>query len=92
MPHNAKYNKRKIYDMKPLKFRKKETVDKKVFKVNLGDGIEILTCEELRYRFDNLTKKEQDYLNKNARKCPNITDINLDISNVTSYKDVFNAP
>jgi len=75
-----------------LRFRKKETVDKKVFKVNLGDGIEILTYEELRYRFDNLTKKEQDYLNKNARKCTNITDINLDISNVTSYKDVFNAP
>jgi hypothetical protein len=70
--------------MKLLKFRKKETVDKKVFKINLGDGIEILTCEELRYRFDNLTK--------NARKCTNITDINLDISNVTSYKDVFNAP
>ena len=70
----------------------KEIVDKKVFKVNLGDGIEILTYEELRYRFDNLTKKEQDYLNKNARKCTNITDINLDISNVTSYKDVFNAP
>jgi len=46
----------------------------------------------LRYRFDNLTKKEQDYLNKNARKCTNITDINLDISNVTSHKDVFNAP
>ena len=68
-----------------LRFRKKETVDKKVFKVNLGgDGIEILTCEELRYRFDNLTK--------NARKCTNITDINLDISNVASYKDVFNAP
>ena len=76
-----------------LRFRKKETVDKKVFKVNLGgDGIEILTCEDLRYRFDNLTKKEQDHLNKNARKCTNITDINLDISNVTSYKDVFNAP
>ena len=78
-----------------LRFRKKETVDKKVFKLNLGDGIEILTCEELRYRFDNLTKKEQDHLNKNARKCTNITDINLtnwDISNVTSYKDVFNAP
>ena len=70
--------------MKLLKFRKKETVDKKVFKINLGDGIEILTCEELRYRFDNLTK--------NARKCTNITDINLDISNVTSHKDVFNAP
>ena len=78
--------------MKLLKFRKKEIVDKKVFKINLGDGIEILTCEELRYRFDNLTKKEQDHLNKNARKCPNITDINLDISNVTSHKDVFNAP
>jgi hypothetical protein len=45
--------------MKLLKFRKKETVDKKVFKVNLGgDGIEILTYEELRYRFDNLTKKK----------------------------------
>ena len=71
---------------------KAATVDKKVFKVNLGDGIKILTCEELRYRFDNLTQKEQDYLNKNARKCTNITDINLDISNVTSYKDVFNAP
>jgi len=70
--------------MKLLKFRKKEIVDKKVFKINLGDGIEILTCEELRYRFDNLTK--------NARKCTNITDINLDISNVTSHKDVFNAP
>ena len=70
--------------MKLLKFRKKEIVNKKVFKVNLGDGIEILTCEELRYRFDNLTK--------NARKCTNITDINLDISNVTSHKDVFNAP
>ena len=67
-----------------LRFRKKEIVDKKVFKINLGDGIEILTCEELRYRFDNLTK--------NARKCTNITEINLDISNVTSYKDVFNAP
>ena len=67
-----------------LRFRKKEIVDKKVFKINLGDGIEILTCEELRYRFDNLTK--------NARKCTNITDINLDISNVASYKDVFNAP
>ena len=66
-----------------LRFRKKETVDKKVFKVNLGDGIEILTYEELRYRFDNLTK--------NARKCTNITDINLDISNVISHKDVFNA-
>ena len=37
------------------------------------------------------TKKEQDYLNKNARKCPNITDINLDINNVISHKDVFNA-
>ena len=70
--------------MKLLKFRKKEIVDKKVFKINLGDGIEILTYEELRYRFDNLTK--------NARKCTNITDINLDISNVTSHKDVFNAP
>ena len=67
-----------------LRFRKKETVDKKVFKSNLGDGIEILTYEELRYRFDNLTK--------NARKCTNITDINLDISNVTSHKDLFNAP
>jgi hypothetical protein len=67
-----------------LRFRKKEIVDKKVFKINLGDGIEILTYEELRYRFDNLTK--------NARKCTNITDINLDISNVTSHKDVFNAP
>jgi len=78
--------------MKLLKFRKKEIVDKKVFKINLDDGIEILTCEELRYRFDNLTKKEQDYLNKNARKCTNITEINLDISNVTSHKDVFNAP
>ena len=70
--------------MKLLKFRKKEIVDKKVFKINLCDGIEILTYEELRYRFDNLTK--------NARKCTNITDINLDISNVTSHKDVFNAP
>jgi len=70
---------------------KAATVDKKVFKINLGDGIEILTYEELRYRFDNLTKKEQDYLNKNARKCPNITDINLDINNVISHKDVFNA-
>ena len=78
--------------MKLLKFRKKEIVDKKVFKINFGDGIEILTCEELRYRFDNLTKKDQDYLNKNARKCTNITEINLDISNVTSCKDVFNAP
>ena len=78
--------------MELFKFRKKEIVNKKVFKVNLDDGIEILTYEELRYRFDNLTKKEQDYLNKNARKCTNITDINLDISNVTSYKDVFNAP
>ena len=78
--------------MKLFKFRKKEIVNKKVFKVNLDDGIEILTYEELRYRFDNLTKKEQDYLNKNARKCTNITDINLDISNVTSCKDVFNAP
>ena len=67
-----------------LRFRKKEIVDKKVFKINLGDGIEILTCEELRYRFDNLTK--------NARKCTNITEINLDISNVTSQKDLFNAP
>jgi surface protein len=78
-----------------LRFRKKETLDKKVFKVNLGDNIEILTYEELWYRFDNLTKKEQDYLNKNAIKCTNITEINLtnwDISNVTSYKDVFNAP
>jgi hypothetical protein len=53
-------------------------------KINLGNGIEILTYEELRYKFDNLTK--------NARKCTNITEINLDISNVTSYKDVFNAP
>ena len=70
--------------MELFKFRKKEIVDKKVFKINLGDGIEILTYEELRYRFDNLTK--------NARKCTNITDINLDISNVTSHKDVFNAP
>ena len=70
--------------MKLLKFRKKEIVNKKVFKINLGDGIEILTYEELRYRFDNLTK--------NARKCTNITEINLDISNVTSHKDVFNAP
>ena len=78
--------------MKLFKFRKKEIVNKKVFKVNLGDGIEILTCEGLRYRFDNLTQKEQDYLNKNARKCTNITEINLDISNVTSHKDVFNAP
>jgi len=79
--------------MKPQDFiGKKETVDKKVFKTSLGDGIEILTYEELRYRFDNLTKKKQDHLNKNARKCTNITDINLDISNVTSYKDVFNAP
>jgi hypothetical protein len=78
--------------MKLLKFKKKETVDKKVFKVNLENGIEILTCEELQYRFDNLTKKDQDYLNKNARKCTNITDINLDISNVISHKDVFNAP
>ena len=78
--------------MKLFKFRKKEIVNKKVFKVNLDDGIEILTCEELRYRFDNLTKKKQDYLNKNARKCTNITEINLDISNVTSCKDVFNAP
>ena len=78
--------------MKLFKFRKKEIVNKKVFKVNLDDGIEILTYEELRYRFDNLTKKEQDYLNKNARKCTNITEINLDISNVTSHKDVFNAP
>jgi hypothetical protein len=76
--------------MKLLKFRKKEIVNKKVFKVNLGDGIEILTYEELRYRFDNLTKKEQDYLNKNSRKCTNITDINLDINNVISHKDVFN--
>ena len=67
-----------------LKFRKKEIVDKKVFKINLGDGIKILTYEELRYRFDNLTK--------NSRKCTNITEINLDISNVTSHKDVFNAP
>ena len=67
-----------------LRFRKKEIVDKKVFKINLGDGIEILTYEELRYRFDNLTK--------NSRKCTNITEINLDISNVTSHKDVFNAP
>jgi surface protein len=78
-----------------LRFRKKETLDKKVFKVNLGDNIEILTYEELWYRFDNLTKKEQDYLNKNAIKCTNITEINLtnwDISNVTSYKDVFNTP
>lgn len=75
-----------------FKFRKKEIVDKKVFKINLGDRIEILTYEELRYRFDNLTKKEQDHLTKNARKCTNITDINLDISNVTSHKDVFNAP
>ena len=74
-----------------LRFRKKEIVDKKVFKINLGDGIEILTYEELRYRFDNLTKKEQDYLNKNARKCPNITDINLDINNVISHKDVLNT-
>ena len=81
-----------VKEQRGLKFVKKETVDKKVFKVNLGDGIEILTCEELRYRFDNLTKKEQDYLNKNSRKCTNITEINLDISNVTSYKDVFNAP
>ena len=84
-----------VKEQRGLKFVKKETVDKKVFKVNLGDGIEILTYEELRYRFDNLTKKEQDYLNKNARKCTNITEINLtnwDISNVTSYKDVFNAP
>ena len=69
--------------MELFKFRKKEIVNKKVFKVNLGDGIEILTYEELQYRFDNLTKKEQDYLNKNAKKCPNITDINLDISNVS---------
>ena len=76
------------YERKPcwmelFKFRKKEIVNKKVFKVNLGNGIEILTYEELQYRFDNLTKKEQDYLNKNAKKCPNITDINLDISNVS---------
>ena len=77
--------------MKLFKFRKKEIVNKKVFKVNLGDGIEILTCEELRYRFDNLTKKEQDYLNKNSRKCTNITDINLDINNVISHKDVLNT-
>ena len=62
-----------------LRFRKKETVDKKVFKLNLGDGIEILTCEELRYRFDNLTKKEQDHLNKNARKCTNITEIDSEL-------------
>ena len=77
--------------MKLFKFRKKEIVNKKVFKLNLGDGIEILTCEELRYRFDNLTKKEQDYLNKNSRKCTNITDINLDINNVISHKDVLNT-
>ena len=62
-----------------LRFRKKEIVDKKVFKINLGDGIEILTYEELRYRFDNLTKKEQDHLNKNARKCTNITELNSEI-------------
>jgi len=77
--------------MELFKFRKKEIVNKKVFKLNLGDGIEILTCEELRYRFDNLTKKEQDYLNKNSRKCTNITDINLDINNVISHKDVLNT-
>ena len=65
--------------MKLLKFRKKEIVDKKVFKINLGDRIEILTYEELRYRFDNLTKKEQDHLNKNARKCTNIIQINSEI-------------
>ena len=77
--------------MKLFKFRKKEIVNKKVFKVNLGNGIEILTYEELQYRFDNLTKKEQDYLNKNSRKCTNITDINLDINNVISHKDVLNT-
>ena len=77
--------------MELFKFRKKEIVNKKVFKLNLGDGIEILTCEELRYRFDNLTKKEQDYLNKNSRKCTNMTDINLDINNVISHKDVLNT-
>lgn len=62
---------RKIYKILNYIVKRKnmKNRNKTHFKVNLGDGVEMLSW----FRLNHLTESEKDYLFKNANQCSNYT-------------------